>query len=117
MKRAIACGFHALWILTMAGCASEPSVGDRMISQGGDTLNLGQQWNEGRKLVSEGKDLVEEGEEQIEDGEELIDEGKDNIKEGKKMIRKGKEMMTETEKLYGERFPGRSLKAGGESGD
>lgn len=85
-------------LLALTACSSTPTFGDRMLSQGQGTQQLGEQWKKGQELIKKGEKLKAKGQEQVEDGQ-------DNIKDGTEMIEKGQKMITESEKTYSEKFP------------
>jgi uncharacterized membrane-anchored protein len=85
-------------VLALTACSSAPSVGDRMLSQGQGTQQLGEQWKKGQDLIKKGEKLKAKGQEQVEDGQ-------DDIKDGTEMIEKGQKMIAESEKTYNEKFP------------
>lgn len=86
-----------------AGCASQPNtVGKFMIEQSQDTMELGKQWQAGKKLVAKGEMAIAEGKESITKGEA-------RVKEGEIMVAEGKKMKEEAELIFTTRFPGQSL--------
>lgn len=87
----------------LSGCATEPTLGDRMIEKSAGGQEIGENWNKGRAMVEKGERLKEKGEDQVEDG-------KDNIKQGKKLIERGERLMKESEVQYREKYPGESIR-------
>ena len=87
-----------------AGCASSPpTVGDRMISQSEGTRDLAKKWDAGNDLVKKGESIKAEG-------REIVAQGNDKIKNGERMIAEGRAMMAESELIYQQRFPGKTLR-------
>jgi hypothetical protein len=79
---------------TLSACANPPpSFGDRLVSEGTEVGQLGEQWNRGT-------DLVERGERLITEGERDIDRGRDKVAEGHDMVNRGMRLMRESERLY-----------------
>ena len=89
-------------VLLVAGCSSEPTMGDKMLSQAGGTQEMGSQWKKGNSLVIKGNKMKEKGQELIEEGHDKIDEGEDMIAEGQKM-------MKDSEAAYKLKFPNNTL--------
>jgi uncharacterized membrane-anchored protein len=85
-------------LMGLTACSSTPSFGDRLLSQGQGTKQIGKEWNKGQELVKKGEKLKAKGQEQVEDGQ-------DDIKKGTEMIEKGQKMIAESEKAYNEKFP------------
>ena len=83
--------------LLAAGCASKPTLGDRMLSQGEAARSLGEKWNEGTAALAKGEALRKKGLQQIEDG-------KENVQEGDRLILKGRRQVEESEEEYDDRF-------------
>jgi len=76
-----------LWfVIQFAGCAGEPTLGDKMVKEGKNLSELGDRWNEGKEM--------------IEEGEELIKTGEANVKKGRQMIEEGRQLMKESEALF-----------------
>jgi len=75
----------------LMGCTNQPTLGDKMISQGAETEDIGEQWVDGKKMVEKGQSLIEDGQEKISKGEKLKKEGQQKIED--------------SESQYKERFP------------
>ena len=94
----IAASSAAVLIGTVAlgGCANElaePTFGERVAAEGGNTTAIADSWTRGESMIAEGRELVDEGEDNIDDGEELVDDGEDLIKRGRREIRRGEELI------------------------
>jgi hypothetical protein len=71
------------------GCASEPVPepkpeavsGDTMIRESQGIANLGERWQEGKRMVDSGNAKVSEGEAKITEGKRMIEEGNKIISE------------------------------------
>lgn len=86
-----------------AGCTSQPNtVGKFMIEQSKATMELGKQWEAGKKRVVDGEKAIAEGKDSIAKGEA-------RVKEGEIMVVEGKKMKEEAELIFSTRFPGQSL--------
>ena len=60
-----------LTLLTLvAGCASEPTVGDLISRHGKNYEDIGKQWNKGNDMLVRGQELVKKGQQQVIDGNE-----------------------------------------------
>lgn len=110
MKRKISLGFTILSgsifaITLLAGCASEPTLGERMIKQSTGTEKLGRTWEDGSEKVVKGEKLIEEGKEMIEDGRDEMRDGEDKVSEGRDLVEKGQKMMQDSEREYRLKFP------------
>jgi hypothetical protein len=95
--------------LLISACSSTPTVGEKMMSQGSETQQLGKNWVAGNELITKGTKEISKGESSIKDGEKLIKKGKSQIQEGKSLIRKGKKIKKKTESVFQEKFPEISL--------
>jgi hypothetical protein len=107
-----------------AACASEPTLGDKMLGQSESTRQIGIDWNRGHAMITDGEkikkrgnEMVEEGKKQIEDGKELqkqgkklINNGEDKINEGDRLISRGKEMIEDSETSFRAKFPNLPLR-------
>ena len=80
------------------GCATEDTLGDKMIRKGESTEELGSQWNEGNELVREGEELMAQG-------HELRKEAQIKIAEGKRLIQEGEQLKRKSQRKYREKFP------------
>ena len=80
-------------ITLIAGCSSDPTVGDKMQQFAKGFSDLGEQWNEGEKKIEKGKILIK-------DGENMIETGNSNIAKGKRMIEEGEQMKKESEQKF-----------------
>ncbi|GAA3548856.1 hypothetical protein GCM10022394_31240 [Zobellella aerophila] len=85
-------------LLSIYGCGSKPTMGERMMSDSRDVEAFAEMWNEGSELVMEGEKLQEKGEQQVAEGNE-------NIRAGKRLIQRGQGMMEQSERIYQGRFP------------
>lgn len=92
-------------ILCAAGCASAPTKGDLMLSQGETAQELSKQWNSGQKMLAEGEALKKKGEKLIEDGKAKVEQGEDDVDEAEDLISEGKELMEKSEKAFATKFP------------
>tara|TARA_R110001592_G_scaffold137594_1_gene355775 strand:- start:75 stop:380 length:306 start_codon:yes stop_codon:yes gene_type:complete len=83
-----------LTLLTLvAGCASEPTVGDLISRHGKNYEDIGKQWNKGNDMLVRGQELVKKGQQQVIDGNE-------NIEDGEELINKGKRLVEASEKRF-----------------
>ena len=99
-------------VLVLVGCASAPTLGDKMIETGIVGTNIGEKWNDGNEMtlkgvemVSDGEKMIKKGKDQIRDGEDLIEDGKKKIKKGNELIEEGKDITRESEDLYNTIYP------------
>jgi hypothetical protein len=91
--------------ILVAGCASVPTTGDKMLAKGVTAQELANKWNEGNKLFIEGEKLKIEGQKQVKEGQKIVKEGEDKIEEADVMISEGRRMMEKSEKAYADKFP------------
>lgn len=89
----------------LAGCSSQPTLGERMMEQSAGTKEMGQQWQTGNEKVIKGEKLLKEGNEMIKDAREDMREGEDKVSEGKELVEEGKRMMMDSESQYKVKFP------------
>lgn len=85
-------------LMSLTACSSAPSLGDRMLSQGQGTQQLGEQWKKGQALVKKGEKLKAKGQERVDDGQDII-------KDANRMIEKGQKMIADSETTYKDKFP------------
>lgn len=71
--------------LLFSSCASKPTLGDRLISQGSETRELGENWKKGDSLVAEGEKQKRKGRKMVADGEKLLSKGEKNLERGKEL--------------------------------
>ena len=78
--------FLPAFCVGMIGCVSQPTVGDRLMAEGGTgSRALGERWNLGQQLVVEGEKLQDKGEDMISDGKKMVNKGEARISEGQKI--------------------------------
>jgi hypothetical protein len=94
----------AIWL--SSGCATEPTLGDKMLNQSESTKQMGIKWTRGQELVIDGEKLQKKGYELVEKGKELQEEGAANIEEGDRLISQGRRLIEESESAYKAKFPG-----------
>lgn len=104
LKTAVTCGFF-LGITLLAGCAGEPTMGERMIQQSSGTAKLGRQWQTGNEKIETGEKLIEEGKDMIEEARDDMRNGEDKVSEGQNLIDEGQKLKQESEREYKLRFP------------
>lgn len=104
MNRNLATFISAGAVVVMtAGCASTaPTVGDLMTQQSESTRELAMMWERGNDMVAKGEKVKAEG-------QEIVANGEAKVREGDRMIAEGNRIKQESEMLYKERFPGKSL--------
>lgn len=95
MKNSLFLGVLILVVtmISLSGCASQPTFADQLAGESTEIANIGKQWNKGQELV-------EEGQENIDDGKKKIKKGEKQLKEGRKMVEKGRRLMQESEQSY-----------------
>ncbi len=111
MTRTARTAFAALIALSLSACASgSDDFGDRLVLEGGEVAQIGQDWTVARESIEEGRALIEDGEDdiskgrrQIAKGENRVEEGEDKIKRGERLIRDGERRTAEAERLYEQR--------------
>ena len=69
----------------LGSCSSGPTFGDRLISQGDSTREVGEKCNKGHAMIAEGEKMQEKGHKMVRDGEELIRKGEKSVERGKEL--------------------------------
>ncbi|MCK5932593.1 MAG: hypothetical protein KAG89_10535 [Fulvimarina manganoxydans] len=72
----------------LAGCASEPTFGERLVAEGQSRAEMGAQAVQAEKDIARGRQLIEEGRSQerdarakLDEGQRLVDRGNDRLNE------------------------------------
>lgn len=91
----------SLAAVALSACAaSEPTFGERVISEGSSVSQIGERWTRGDAMIAEGRALVERGEDRIDDGEDLIADGRKLRKRGERMVDEGQALKQDAEEDY-----------------
>lgn len=102
-------------VFSISACSNQTTLGERMINQGADTVELGNMWREGNQNILKGKELVANGNEMIKEGNEMIDDEEDRVSKGEKLLEKGQEQVLESEINFKNRFPDKFNKLNAEN--
>lgn len=84
--------------LVVSACSNHPTLGEKMLTQGSQTKQIGERWVEGNELISKGTKLIHEG-------EHLSKKGKAQVQKGRAMVKKGNKMTKTSEEVFHEKFP------------
>jgi hypothetical protein len=98
--------------LVLVGCAHSPTVGDNMITSSQQTKELGNNWNQGTKLIAngealqvKGKNLITKGDEQLTEGRAVITKGEDMVRDGRNQVLQGHKLQQESELSFNQSHP------------
>lgn len=86
MRIRAALALAAAPVLLAACTTGEPSFGDRLLSEGQETRQLGERWVEGERLIARGESLVEKGQKDVRRGNDRIEKGQDLIARGRRLM-------------------------------
>ncbi|WAK03947.1 hypothetical protein [Methylobacter sp. YRD-M1] len=73
--------------LLLAGCASDQPPpapilsGDQMMRESQGMAQLGNRWQQGKRMVEQGQNLQAEGQAKIDEGRRMVDEGQKIMRE------------------------------------
>lgn len=79
------------------GCASTPTLGDKMSDRGQTARDLGDQWNDGNAMVRRGGKLAVEA-------DELIEKGKQKRAESLRLLKDGEQMKSASQHSFNGQF-------------
>ncbi len=79
------------------GCASTPSIGDRISQHGENTKQIGNDWGKGESMVKKGLKLRKES-------ESLANKSRSRLDEGEQLIAEGQRLQRESEVSFQQQF-------------
>lgn len=86
-------------LLVVVGCAHDRhSVGEKLVTQGAETKDIGKKWIEGEELIKKGHKLIQ-------NGEHLRQKGEAEIREGRDLVRKGNKKIKKSENIFQDKYP------------
>lgn len=80
----------------LAGCASEPTFGERLMAEGQSRAEMGEQAVQAEKDIERGRRLIEEGRSQERDARDKLDEGR-------RLVDRGTDRLTEIRNTVSQR--------------
>lgn len=87
-----------LLLAISAGCASAPTLGDRMQERGELASQLGDDWKRGSKLVKQAEKLKEQG-------AKLSKESAEKLAKAEQLLSEGQQLMRQSEASFSQQFP------------